>query len=120
MFILYSHNSFLYRRDSTWTVSTGETGYSSMRSQTSASRRCSELSQASSLGLRQGMQSPWDPAASCYGGGGGGSSRRGSDAAGARASPVMTHHLSRLHKKAVAAGTTVSSSLVQVRASKRE
>jgi hypothetical protein len=81
-----------------------------MRSHTSASRRCSELSQASSLGgggLR--MQSPWDPTAAAN------SSRRASDAAGARASPVMSHHLSRLHKKAVAAGTnTPSSSLVQV------
>jgi hypothetical protein len=102
----------VYRRDSTWTVSTGETGYSSMRSHTSASRRCSELSQASSLGgggLR--MQSPWDPTAAANS-----SSRRASDAAGARASPVMSHHLSRLHKKAVAAGTnTPSSSLVQVK-----
>ncbi len=54
------------------------------------------------------MQSPWDPTAAAN------SSRRASDAAGARASPVMSHHLSRLHKKAVAAGTTPSSSLVQV------
>jgi hypothetical protein len=86
-----------------------------MRSHTSASRRCSELSQASSLGgggLR--MQSPWDPTAAA-------NSRRASDAAGARASPVMSHHLSRLHKKAVAAGTnTPSSSLVQVKKKEKE
>jgi hypothetical protein len=107
----------LFRRDSTWTVSTGETGYSSMRSHTSASRRCSELSQASSLGGCGGlrMQSPWDPTAAANS-----SSRRASDASGARASPVMSHHLSRLHKKAVAAGTTPSSSLVQVKKKKEE
>ena len=40
------------------------------------------------------------------------SSRRSSEA-GARMSPVMSHHLSKLHKKALAAGTT--SSLAQVR-----
>jgi len=87
-----------------------------MRSHTSASRRASELSQASSLGLR--LQSPWDPTCAAPGGGGtfaaAANSRRGSDAAGARSSPVMSHHLSRLHKKAMAAGTTPSSSLVQV------
>ena len=49
-----------------------------------------------------GLQSPLDP---------GYSSRRSSEA-GARMSPVMSHHLSKLHKKAIAAGTT--SSLAQV------
>ena len=51
---------------------------------------------------RPGLQSPLDP---------GYSSRRSSEA-GARMSPVMSHHLSKLHKKAIAAGTT--SSLAQV------
>ena len=51
---------------------------------------------------RPGLQSPLDP---------GYSSRRSSEA-GARMSPVMSHHLSKLHKKALAAGTT--SSLAQV------
>ena len=51
------------------------------------------------------MQSPgWDPISA-------GSSRRSSEA-GARMSPVMSHHLTKLHKKALAAGTT--SSLAQV------
>ena len=54
---------------------------------------------------RQNLQSPaWDPISP-------GSSRRSSEA-GARMSPVMSHHLSKLHKKALAAGTT--SSLAQV------
>ena len=39
------------RRDSSWTVSTE--GYGSMRSNTSASRRCSELSQVSLKALSQ-------------------------------------------------------------------
>merc|ERR1719270_1833878 len=88
------------RRDSNWTVSTE--GYGSMRSNTSASRRCSELSQMSSMSTaRQNLQSPaWDPISP-------GSSRRSSEA-GARMSPVMSHHLSKLHKKALAAGTTSS------------
>merc|ERR1719422_1822553 len=88
------------RRDSSWTVSTE--GYGSMRSNTSASRRCSELSQMSSMSTaRQNLQSPaWDPISP-------GSSRRSSEA-GARMSPVMSHHLSKLHKKALAAGTTSS------------
>ena len=109
------------RRDSNWTVSTE--GYGSMRSNTSASRRCSEISQVSCYNLdsiitliinlnfqmsamsgRQNMQSPWDPISP-------GSSRRSSEA-GARMSPVMSHHLTKLHKKALAAGTT--SSLAQV------
>ena len=109
------------RRDSNWTVSTE--GYGSMRSNTSASRRCSELSQVcsrkyrhspeqtdaipqmSAMSGRQAMQSPaWDPISP-------GSSRRSSEA-GARMSPVMSHHLTKLHKKALAAGTT--SSLAQV------
>ena len=52
------------------------------------------------------MQSPgWDPISP-------GSSRRSSEAGGARMSPVMSHHLTKLHKKALAAGTT--SSLAQV------
>ena len=117
------------RRDSNWTVSTE--GYGSMRSNTSASRRCSELSQVklippfcinllssvpisqtfflqmSAVSGRQAMQSPgWDPISP-------GSSRRSSEAGGgARMSPVMSHHLTKLHKKALAAGTT--SSLAQV------
>merc|ERR550519_2176503 len=86
------------RRDSNWTVSTE--GYGSMRSNTSASRRCSELSQMSAMSGRQTMQSPWDPISP-------GSSRRSSEA-GARMSPVMSHHLTKLHKKALAAGTTSS------------
>jgi len=88
------------RRDSSWTVSTE--GYGSMRSNTSASRRCSEISQMSAMSVgRQYMQSPgWDPISP-------GSSRRSSEA-GARSSPVMNHHLSKLHKKALAAGTTSS------------
>lgn len=88
------------RRDSNWTVSTE--GYGSMRSNTSASRRCSEISQMSTMSTgRQTMQSPgWDPISP-------GSSRRSSEA-GARSSPVMNHHLSKLHKKALAAGTTSS------------
>ena len=110
------------RRDSSWTVSTE--GYGSMRSNTSASRRCSELSQVglinidsytiqsltlfyfqmSAMSTRQNLQSPWDPISP-------GSSRRSSEA-GARMSPVMSHHLTKLHKKALAAGTT--SSLAQV------
>merc|ERR1719433_1694213 len=91
------------RRDSNWTVSTE--GYGSMRSNTSASRRCSELSQASAISTRQTMQSPWDPISP-------GSSRRSSEAgAGARMSPAVSHHLSKLHKKALAAGT--NSSLAQ-------
>merc|ERR1719471_1417312 len=84
------------RRDSNWTVSTE--GYGSMRSNTSASRRCSEISQMSAVSARQNMQSPWDPISP-------GSSRRSSEA-GARMSPVMSHHLSKLHKKAL--GTTSS------------
>ena len=92
------------RRDSSWTVSTE--GYGSMRSNTSASRRCSELSQMSAMSARQTMQSPWDPISP-------GSSRRSSEAgAGARMSPAVSHHLSKLHKKALAAGT--NSSLAQV------
>ena len=119
------------RRDSNWTVSTE--GYGSMRSNTSTSRRCSELSQVklippfastfccrsslfisqtfffyqmSAVSGRQAMQSPaWDPISP-------GSSRRSSEAGGARMSPVMSHHLTKLHKKALAAGTT--SSLAQV------
>merc|ERR1719336_1335823 len=89
------------RRDSNWTVSTE--GYGSMRSNTSASRRCSELSQMSAVSGRQAMQSPgWDPISP-------GSSRRSSEAGGgARMSPVMSHHLTKLHKKALAAGTTSS------------
>merc|ERR1711892_1295382 len=71
------------RRDSNWTVSTE--GYGSMRSNTSASRRCSEISQMSAVSGRQNMQSPWDPISP-------GSSRRSSEA-GARMSPVMSHHL---------------------------
>ena len=90
------------RRDSSWTVSTE--GYGSMRSNTSASRRCSELSQMSAMSARQTMQSPWDPISP-------GSSRRSSEA-GARMSPVVSHHLTKLHKKALAAGT--NSSLAQV------
>lgn len=86
------------RRDSNWTVSTE--GYGSMRSNTSASRRCSEISQMSAVSGRQNMQSPWDPISP-------GSSRRSSEA-GARMSPVMSHHLTKLHKKALAAGTTSS------------
>merc|ERR1719336_3270467 len=73
------------RRDSNWTVSTE--GYGSMRSNTSTSRRCSELSQMSAMSGRQAMQSPaWDPISP-------GSSRRSSEAGGARMSPVMRHHL---------------------------
>merc|ERR1719220_2500420 len=88
------------RRDSNWTVSTE--GYGSMRSNTSTSRRCSELSQMSAVSGRQAMQSPgWDPISP-------GSSRRSSEAGGARMSPVMSHHLTKLHKKALAAGTTSS------------
>jgi len=88
------------RRDSNWTVSTE--GYGSMRSNTSTSRRCSELSQMSAVSGRQTMQSPaWDPISP-------GSSRRSSEAGGARMSPVMSHHLTKLHKKALAAGTTSS------------
>ena len=50
--------------------------------------------------------SPWDPISP-------GSSRRSSEAgAGARMSPVVSHHLTKLHKKALAAGT--NSSLAQV------
>ena len=50
--------------------------------------------------------SPWDPISP-------GSSRRSSEAgAGARMSPAVSHHLSKLHKKALAAGT--NSSLAQV------
>ena len=71
---------------------------------------------------RAGMSSPWDPISP-------GSSRRSSEAGargaeagarvadlrgdhGARMSPVMSHHLSKLHKKALVAGT--NSSLLQV------
>ena len=60
--------------------------------------------QMSAVSGRQNVSSPWDPISP-------GSSRRSSEA-GARMSPVMTHHLSKLHKKALAAGTT--SSLAQV------
>ena len=103
------------RRDSSWTVSTE--GYGSMRSNTSASRRCSELSQVrpgqseavvnDNISLSQmSTMSPWDPISP-------GSSRRSSEAgAGARMSPVVSHHLTKLHKKALAAGT--NSSLAQV------
>ena len=106
------------RRDSSWTVSTE--GYGSMRSNTSASRRCSELSQVGpgqrpahcqalnhNISLSQmSTMSPWDPISP-------GSSRRSSEAgAGARMSPVVSQHLSKLHKKALAAGT--NSSLAQV------
>ena len=77
----------------------------------------------SAVSGRPGPASPWDPISP-------GSSRRSSEAGargaeqgaaaarvaaadhGARMSPLMSHHLSKLHKKAVAAGTT--SSLVQV------
>ena len=48
--------------------------------------------------------SPWDPISP-------GSSRRSSEA-GARMSPVVSQHLSKLHKKALAAGT--NSTLAQV------
>lgn len=53
---------------------------------------------------RTNLASPWDPISP-------GSSRRSSEA-GARMSPVMSHHLTKLHKKALVAGTT--SSLAQV------
>ena len=53
---------------------------------------------------RPNLASPWDPISP-------GSSRRSSEA-GARMSPVMSHHLTKLHKKALVAGTT--SSLAQV------
>ena len=59
----------------------------------------------SAVSGRQALHSPgWDPISP-------GSSRRSSEA-GARMSPVMNHHLTKLHKKALAAGTT--SSLAQV------
>ena len=89
------------RRDSSWTVSTE--GYGSMRSGLSAaSRRGSEMSAMSAGSARQaGAGTPaWDPISP-------GSSRRSSEA-GARASPVMSHHLTKLHKKALAAGTNSS------------
>jgi hypothetical protein len=62
-------------------------------------------------GPHRALQSPgWDPISP-------GSSRRSSEAGGsqgpgARMSPVMSHHLTKLHRKALAAGTT--SSLAQV------
>ena len=72
--------------------------------------------------VRQGMNSPWDPISpgssrrSSEAGGGGGrveAMRVAEGPAAARGmSPVMSHHLSKLHKKAMAAGT--NSSLVQV------
>jgi len=88
------------RRDSNWTNSTE--GYGSMRSEQSMmSRRCSDISamsQGSNVSMRAQMNSPWDPISAD-------SSRRSSLAGGHEqgtavpANPI-SHHLSRLHKKA--------------------
>ena len=89
------------RRDSSWTVSTE--GYGSMRSSdqvstpVASSRRASELSAASSnISTRAMMNSPWEMSV------GADSSRRGSlnGQTPSQDKNPMSHHLSRLHRKA--------------------